>query len=177
MASNTGAKYQQRLGARWVGQVVVNQTENQTSKDGVGIRVRTRILFCSLPNGEGTHSPDLPKDSDLPLVTVQMPPTAGYGNRLDTGLVGGETVTGYFMNGDLQVPVIDGVLVRTDSSNQITAQEAEAAGTSRGLRVNPFSQNKELTSPTNRTGGVPPSTPAKPSSADTGLKSLSSYLT
>ena len=175
MASNTGAKYQQRLGARWVGQVVVNQTENQTSNSGVGIRVRTRILFCSLPNGEGTHSRDLPKDNDLPLVTVQMPPTVGYGNRMDTGLIGGETVTGYFMNGDLQIPVIDGVLVRTDSSNQITAEEAEAAGTSRGLRVNPFSQNKKISSPTNRTGGAPPNTPLKPSSLETGLSSLSSY--
>lgn len=159
--------------ARWFGQVAPNQTENQTSKDGVGIRVRVRILYSSLPNGEGVHSVNAKtRNEDLPLAIVQMPTTFGYGNRLDTGLIGGESVCGYFLNGNIREPVIDGVLPRTMSSNQITASEAKTAGTTYGKRINPYSQNVKTSSPTNRAGGSPPNSPAKPSAKETGLKSF-----
>lgn len=159
--------------SRWVGQVAVNQTENQTSVDGVGIRVRVRILYTSLPDGEGTHSQDSKiKDQDLPLAMIQMPPTVGYGNRMDCGIIGGETVTGYFMNGDIRVPVIDGVLVRTMSENQLTAQEAQRLGSSFGKRINPFSQNKNISSSTNRLGGEPSSGITRPSKRESGLRSF-----
>lgn len=158
---------------RWIGQVAVNQTENQTSKDGVGIRVRVRILYSSLPDALGTHSQDSSiKDSDLPLAMIQMPTTSGYGNRLDTGLIGGETVTGYFVDGDIRVPVIDGVLVRTESLNQLTAQEAKRLGSSFGKRINPFSQDKKFSSPTNRLGGPPSDGITRPSKRESGLKSF-----
>jgi hypothetical protein len=158
---------------RWIGQVAVNQTENQTSKDGVGIRVRVRILYSSLPDAEGTHSQDSKiRDRDLPLAMIQMPPTVGYGNRVDTGIVGGETVTGYFLNGDIRVPVIDGVLVRTVSENQLTAQEAERLGSSFGKRINPYSQNKNFSSSTNRLGGEPSSGITRPSKRESGLRSF-----
>lgn len=158
---------------RWVGQVAINQTENQTSKDGVGIRVRVRILYSSLPDGLGTHSQDAKiRDEDLPLAMIQMPTICGYGNRMDTGIVGGETVSGYFMNGDIRIPVIDGVLVRTVSQNQLTAQEAKRLGSSYGKRINPFSQNKNLSSSTNRLSGPPTTEIARPSERESGLRSF-----
>lgn len=159
--------------ARWIGQVAPNQTENQTSSEGVGIRVRVRILYSSLPDGLGTHSADAKiRNEDLPLAMIQMPTTAGYGNRIDTGIIGGETVTGYFLNGNIREPIIDGVLVRTTSSNQITAQEAESAGTTFGQRLNPFSQKTNISSPTNRLGGPPPDKSASPSAKEIGLRSF-----
>lgn len=150
----------------WWGQVAPNQTENETATEGHGFRVRVRILFSSLPDGKGTHSvgPEI-RNEDLPLVPVKMPTTHGNGNRLSCGLIGGEMVTGYFLDSEGNLPIIDGVFARSYNENQITAQEATAAGTTYGRRLDPYSQDRAKVPPSKRQSGTPPS----PSTAQEGV--------
>ena len=142
----------------WWGQVAPNQTENEIATEGHGFRVRVRILGSTLPDGKGTHPLGAEiRNEDLPLIQVKMPTTHGNGSRLSCGLIGGEMVTGYFLDSEGNLPIIDGVLARTVNDNQITAQEAQAAGTTYGLRLDPYSQKGSKVPPSKRQSGTPPS--------------------
>lgn len=157
----------------WWGQVAPNQTENETATEGHGFRVRVRILFSSLPDGKGTHSvgPEI-RNEDLPLIPVKMPTTHGNGNRQSCGLIGGEMVTGYFLDSEGNLPIIDGVFARSYNENQISAQEAESAGTTYGRRLDPYSQKRSKVPPSRRQSGTPPESSAVKEgvpASDTGL--------
>ena len=154
----------------WIGQVAPNQTDNDTEISGHGIRVRVRIFYSTLPDGEGTHSlgPEI-KNQDLPLAIVKLPTTHGNGNRLSSGIIGGETVMGFFLDSKGQIPVIDGVLARSINENQITAQEAEKAGTTYGKRLDPYSQKRSNVPPSRVVGAMPPEKPATPTREEFGI--------
>lgn len=152
----------------WVGQVAPNQTDNDTDINGHGIRVRVRILYSSLPDGKGTHSIGGEiANKDLPLAIVKLPTTHGNGNRLSSGIIGGETVMGFFLDSKGQIPVIDGVLARTINENEVTAQEATI--TTNGKRLDPYSQKRSNVPPSKRIGGIPPEKPATPTREEVGL--------
>ena len=173
MANTIKSNTSQNSFGIWWGQVAPNQTENETSPEGHGFRVRVRILFSSLPDGKGTHSigPEI-RNEDLPLIPVKMPTTHGNGNKQSCGLIGGEMVTGYFLDSEGNLPIIDGVFARTFNENQITAQEAQVAGTTYGKRLDPYSQTRSKVPPSKRKSGVPSSSPAAKEgvpTADTGL--------
>lgn len=152
----------------WVGQVAPNQTDNDTDINGHGIRVRVRILYSSLPDGRGTHSIGSEiANKDLPLAIVKLPTTHGNGNRLSSGIIGGETVMGFFLDSKGQIPVIDGVLARTINENEVTAQEATI--TTNGKRLDPYSQKRSNVPSFKRIGGPPPEKPATPTRKEVGL--------
>lgn len=96
---------------KWfVGQIPPNW--NQYTKDGDwdtawGNRVKVRIP--GLHSKNGTELPD----SDLPWAIVSESTTYGNLNSGSVGLIGGEWVTGYFLDSDSsnpQIPVINSVL-------------------------------------------------------------------
>lgn len=98
----------------WIGKVPSNF---KTISDGNnwGERVPVRIL------GYHTEDTSILPDTDLPIAYVKKPTTVGAGNLQNSGIVGGEIVTGYFMDADeAQQPVIDGVLDRWNNDNQLT---------------------------------------------------------
>jgi len=153
----------------WMGQVAPNQTDNDTDINGHGIRVKVRILYSSLPDGEGTHSiGNEIVNKDLPWAIVKLPTTHGNGNRLSSGIIGGETVVGFFMDANGQIPIIDGVLARTINESEIMA--ADAVETTYGKRLDPYSQKRSKVPPFNRIGGIPPEKPATPTSEELGIK-------
>jgi hypothetical protein len=152
----------------WIGQVAPNQTENDTEISGHGIRVRVRIFYSTLPDGEGTHSLGTEiANADLPLAIVKLPTTHGNGNRLSSGIIGGETVMGFFLDSKGQIPVIDGVLARSINENQITAQEAKI--TTYGKRLDSYSQNRSNVPPSRVIGAIPPEKPASPTREELGV--------
>ena len=95
----------------WIGKVPSNF---KTISDGNnwGERVPVRIL------GYHTEDTSILPDTDLPIAYVKKPTTVGAGNLQNSGIVGGEIVTGYSMDADEdQHPVIDGVLNRWNNDN------------------------------------------------------------
>lgn len=160
MSYNSGFQGDGRF---WIGQVAPNQIENELASNGFGFRVRVRI--------QGVHSLTAEiRNEDLPLAIVKMPTIHGNGNRLTSGLVGGEFVTGYFLDDKRQIPVIDGVLARSTNEKDIQASAAMSAGTTFGRPVAPQSQTRFNSRSHQRIGGAAPNTPAKPSAADLGKK-------
>ena len=149
-------------GNYFIGQVAPNQTENETAENGHGFRVRVRIL--------GVHSLDAEiRNEDLPLAIVKMPTTHGTLNRLSCGLAGGEIVTGYFLDNKRQVPIIDGVLARSVTKDEITAQQAMMQGTTYGKRLKIDSQDRTPSASHTRLSGTSPNGPATPTRKDLGM--------
>lgn len=149
-------------GNHFIGQVAPNQMENEIASNGHGFRVRVRIL--------GVHSLDAEiRNEDLPLAIVKMPTTHGSLNRLSCGLIGGEIVTGYFLDSKRQVPVIDGVLARSITKDEITAQQALSAGTTYGKRLKVDSQTGMRSGPHQTLSGAPPNSPATPTRKEMGV--------
>lgn len=150
-------------GNHFIGQVAPNQMENETASNGHGFRVRVRIL--------GVHSLDAEiRNEDLPLAIVKMPTTHGSLNRLSCGLIGGEIVTGYFLDSKRQIPVIDGVLGRSITKDEITAQQALSAGTTYGKRLKVDSQTGMTSRPHQTVSGASPNSPATPTRGDIGVR-------
>jgi hypothetical protein len=150
-------------GNHFIGQVAPNQMENEVADNGHGFRVRVRIL--------GVHSLDAEiRNEDLPLAIVKMPTTHGSLNRLSCGLIGGEIVTGYFLDSKRQIPVIDGVLGRSITKDEITAQQALSAGTTYGQRLKIDSQTGMTAGPHQTVGGASPNSPATPTREEMGAK-------
>jgi hypothetical protein len=107
---------------RWfLGQVPLGQTLNMDDPNGWGDRVKVRIV--------GHHPAEGGKleDKDLDWAVILRPTSHGSLNRMSTGISGGEWVIGIFVNVDLQkpLPVILGVLGRSDPKYEVTFSEAE----------------------------------------------------
>jgi hypothetical protein len=143
----------------WWGQVAPNQIENEIAENGFGFRVRVRIQGIHPLNAEV-------RNEDLPLAIVEMPTTHGNGNRLTSGLVGGEFVRGYFLDDKKQVPVISSVLARTTSEKDIQASRAMSQGTTFGRPVAPNSQTRFNSKPHQTISGSSPNGPAIPKQSD-----------
>lgn len=88
----------------WVGRVEATTGGELNDPEAVN-RVRVRIF--------GFQDMDFPVE-DLPLCTVIMPPTVGYGyggGGQVHGLHKMDIVTGFFMDHDMQMPVVTGVIM------------------------------------------------------------------
>lgn len=108
---------------KWfLGQVPLGQTVNADDPNGWGDRVKVRIV--GYHPAEGSKLPD----SDLDWAIILRSTSHGSLNRMSTGISGGEWVIGIFINADLQkpLPLILGVLGRSDPKYEITSSEAEA---------------------------------------------------
>jgi len=108
---------------RWfIGQVPLNQTENRVDPNGWGDRVKVRIL--GYDPSEGSKLPD----KDLDWAIILRSTSHGSLNRMSTGITGGEWVIGVFVNSNIEkpLPLILGVLGRSDPKYEITSTEAEA---------------------------------------------------
>jgi hypothetical protein len=108
---------------KWfIGQVPLGQTVNKDDPNGWGDRVKVRIV--------GYHPAEGNKlaDKDLDWALILRTTSHGSLNRMSTGITGGEWVIGIFINADLQkpLPLILGVLGRSDPKYEITSSEAEA---------------------------------------------------
>lgn len=115
----------------WVGQVPSGQTDNKLDPKKWGDRVKVRIM------GYHPAGPLLP-DSDLPWALVLKPTSQGNGNKGSTGVVGGEWVMGFFLDDDCQLPIITGVLGRSNSNVDISANQQQSQGTTYFQNVNIF---------------------------------------
>lgn len=108
---------------KWfLGQVPLGQTVNKDASNRWGDRVKVRIV--------GYHPAEGSKlaDKDLDWAIILKTTSHGTLNRMSTGITGGEWVIGIFINTDLQkpLPLILGVLSRSDPTYEITFSEAEA---------------------------------------------------
>lgn len=108
---------------KWfLGQVPLGQTVNKDASNRWGDRVKVRIV--------GYHPAEGSKlaDKDLDWAIILKTTSHGTLNRMSTGITGGEWVIGIFINTDLQkpLPLILGVLSRSDPTYEITSSEAEA---------------------------------------------------
>ena len=117
--------------------------QDQTEGGGWSWRYKVRIFDL--------HSPDtnaLP-DEDLPWAQVLMPVTAGSGaaNYAQTpALNQGDTVSIMFFDDDMQMPIITGILPRT---NQVSTAEPQENTTNALTPTTGFTENK------NRLGVIP----------------------
>jgi hypothetical protein len=108
---------------KWfIGQVPLDQTANRVDPNGWGDRVKVRIL--GYHPAEGSKLPD----KDLDWAIILRSTSHGALNRMSTGITGGEWVIGVFINSSLEkpLPLILGVLGRSDPKYEITSTEAEA---------------------------------------------------
>jgi hypothetical protein len=108
---------------KWfIGQVPLGQSVNTLDPRGWGDRVKVRIV--------GYHPAEGSKlaDQDLDWAIILRTTSHGSLNRMSVGITGGEWVIGVFINADLQkpLPLILGVLGRSDPKYEITFSEAEA---------------------------------------------------
>lgn len=105
----------------FIGQVPLNQTKNRISPDGWGDRVQVRIVGHN--PAEGNQIPD----DKLDWAVILRSTSHGSLNRMSTGITGGEWVIGVFANTGVtkKLPIIIGVLGRSDPTYQITSSEAE----------------------------------------------------
>lgn len=108
---------------KWfLGQVPLGQTASKEDVNAWGDRVKVRIV--------GYHPAEGSKlaDKDLDWAIILRTTSHGTLNRMSTGITGGEWVIGIFINTDLQkpLPLILGVLGRSDPKYEITSSEAEA---------------------------------------------------
>lgn len=105
----------------WIGKVPITLKEISQGQNW-GERVPVRIL--------GYHTEDLAvlPDADLPVAMIKKPTTTGAGNNASSGIVGGEIVTGYFLDSDDgQQPIIDGVLSTVDPAQpEVSAQDLKS---------------------------------------------------
>lgn len=108
----------------WIGQVAPPEywkTEETSLKDGWAFRCKVRIV------GYHTFDGDVLPDPDLPFAHVMIDPAFGsaqgsLGRTLN--IVGGETVFGFFLDGeDAQQPVIIGLLYRSEATKNLIDRE------------------------------------------------------
>lgn len=116
-------------GYRWfIAQVPPGETPDSETW---GERVRCRIFGNDTPDGS-----ILPND-DLFYAKIAKSCESGFDNRQSSGIVGGETVIGFFMDGDeAQEPIITGIIDRYVNYSGTTIQESLASG-STGFRSVP----------------------------------------
>jgi hypothetical protein len=140
---------------KWfVGQVPPNQLANKTQKGAWGNRVRIRIP------GYHPSGPEV-TDENLPWAIIAKPTSQGSYNYGSTGLAGGEWVTGYFLDGACQVPIITHVLGSNQIENLTTLEEAKSAGTTYFKNVTRY--NYGITAANHQQkGGSKPKAPAQP---------------
>lgn len=94
---------------KWIGQVVpgwneISQDANYANAHNS--RVKVRIPEC--------HGPDLPNEQ-LPWALIEKPTSFGNFNGGTCGIIGGEWVSGYWLDSESpnpQIPVITGVFER-----------------------------------------------------------------
>lgn len=99
----------------WIGKIPVSSPPTSSVW---GERVPVRIL------GYHTSDTSVLPDEDLPRALIKKPTTAGADNGQSSGIVGGEIVTGYFLDSDdAQQPIIDGILDRWDNTIEFSTQE------------------------------------------------------
>jgi hypothetical protein len=112
----------------WIGKVPFSKTINEGYNWGE--RVPVRIL------GYHTEDRSILPDKDLPVAIIKRPTSMGSGNNASSGIVGGELVTGYFVDADqAQQPIIDGILGWFDKdAPSITGNEYQDVNSG----VNPF---------------------------------------
>jgi hypothetical protein len=96
----------------WIGQIPPEKSHStQIDGGGWGNRYKVRIM------GYHPHNPEYLPNKDLPWAQVLLPTTAGTGAgnfASDIKLSPGDTVFGFFMDGDnAQIPVILGTFGRT----------------------------------------------------------------
>jgi hypothetical protein len=104
-------------GYRWfIAQVPPGQTP---TSEGWGERVRVRIMGSD--TGDGAILPD----NELFYALISKSVESGYDNRQSSGIVGGETVIGFCLDGEEgQQPVITGVIDRCVDYSGATIPEA-----------------------------------------------------
>jgi|13_taG_2_1085334.scaffolds.fasta_scaffold00151_9 hypothetical protein len=112
----------------WIGKVPFSKTISEGYNWGE--RVPVRIL------GYHTEDRSILPDKDLPVAIIKRPTSMGSGNNASSGIVGGELVTGYFVDADqAQQPIIDGILGWFDKdAPSLTSAEYQNPGSG----VNPF---------------------------------------
>ena len=141
---------------RYLAKVCVNQNEFvKVPKwaEAHNNRVKVRIT--------GLHPKDknILSDDDLPWAIVSMPPTSGNFSGQSCGLWGGEWVIVQFLDDTNQIPVIVGVL-----SKNVTEYLDQDSGD--GFKQENRFNSGLTASPTQITGGNPPTEPAQPSNEE-----------
>ena len=117
-------------------------------------RVRVRIF--------GQQDMDFPVE-DLPLCTVIMPPTHGFGYPGGAGamhgLLYGDMVTGFYMDHDMQMPVITGVIMgkMTEDDELLESPGGGSGGSS--------SSSSSSTSASNQSAPAPSKPATQPSAS------------
>ena len=117
-------------GYRWfIGMVPINSTPDSETW---GERVPVRVL--------GYH--DGLSDAELPLAVIVKTTATGFGNRQSSGLVGGESVVGFFADGEnAQQPIITGVMDRNVNDYAMDRQDVAEQGSSGFFSTFPYSNN------------------------------------
>jgi hypothetical protein len=105
----------------FIGQVPLGQTINREDPNQWGDRVKIRIVGNHAAEGNKI------KDEDLPWAIILRSTSHGALNRMSTGITGGEWVIGIFINKSYvkPIPLILGVLGRSDPTYNMTFSEAE----------------------------------------------------
>ena len=140
-------------GFHWfIGQVTADPSWREFSTK-YGYRAKVRIL------GRHPASNEVP-DSELPWAHFLVPPNLGAGKNFggtSFGLQGGETVLGFFLDGDdMQQPIILGALFSGEAEKNLVAwQKAVDKGTSGFLPIDFNRQLKYSTAVRPATGGSP----------------------
>ena len=116
----------------WIGHVPPFQTKNKTDANRWGDRVEVRIM--GYHPAEGTKL----SDNKLPWAVILRPTSHGSLNRTSTGIVGGETVFGFFLDEKGTEPAIIGVLARTGADVDIPTDQASREQSTGFKRIDPF---------------------------------------
>ena len=103
----------------WIGQVPLGKYDNKVEGSKWGDRVKVRIT--GYHPAEGNILPD----DDLPWAIVLKPSSQGNLNRGSTSIIGGEWVVGVFLDDDCQMPMVIGVLGRSNPGHEITYSEQQ----------------------------------------------------
>lgn len=121
-----------RDGYRWfIGQV---PPASAPTSDVWGERVPIRVF------GHNTGDGSILGDADLAPALIAKSPTGGFDNRQSSGIVGGETVIGFFVDGDNgQQPCITGIIDRYTDESGITVSDALQNNSTGFKSVNPVS--------------------------------------
>lgn len=118
---------------KWfIGQVAFDGAiDNRENPEWPGDRVKVRIVGYHPTTG------DKLSDNDLDWAIVLRTTSHGSLNRMSTGISGGEWVIGIFIDQTLEkpLPLILGVLGRSDPTYEITASQAEAQKSSEFKRT------------------------------------------
>ena len=126
----------------WIGKVAPAKYWKQAASDleaGWAYRCKVRII------GYHPFDESMLEDKDLPWAHVMVDATSGSGQACfgeSTRMVGGETVFGFFMDGEEgQQPVVFGALARTvseDGPSNAPTNVLNLRGSSKGVEANAF---------------------------------------